>query len=98
MPNGMVWNMVYDRNAAPGNMPMATPEQLWQRPKDFLEAIIPVTEEAVVITAAHPMIRPWSPCAASPGSFINHNFTSSSSIQSTAPTTAWSSASAVWRP
>ena len=25
LPNGMVWNMVYDPNAAPGNVPSATP-------------------------------------------------------------------------
>lgn len=54
LPNGMVWNMVYDRNAAPGNVPVATPEQLWQRLRDFLDAIIPVAEEAGVVMAAHP--------------------------------------------
>jgi mannonate dehydratase len=54
LPNGMVWNMVYDRNAAPGNVPSATPEQLWQRLKDFLDALVPVAEEAGVTLAAHP--------------------------------------------
>ena len=54
LPNGMAWNMVYDRNAAPGVVPSATPEQLWQRLKDFLEAIIPVAEAAGVTLAAHP--------------------------------------------
>jgi mannonate dehydratase len=54
MPNGMVWNMVYDKNAAPGIVPSATPEQLWQRLKFFLDALIPVAEEAGVILAAHP--------------------------------------------
>jgi mannonate dehydratase len=54
MPNGMVWNMVYDRHARPGNVPAATPEQLWQRLKDFLDALIPVAEEAGVTLAAHP--------------------------------------------
>ncbi|MEY4386128.1 MAG: hypothetical protein RLY20_1411 [Verrucomicrobiota bacterium] len=54
MPNGMVWNMVYDRHAPPGNVPAATPEQLWQRLKDFLDALIPVAEEAGVTLAAHP--------------------------------------------
>jgi mannonate dehydratase len=54
MPNGMVWNMVYDRHAAPGNAPSATPEQLWQRCRDFLEALLPVAEEAGVTLAAHP--------------------------------------------
>jgi mannonate dehydratase len=54
LPNGMVWNMVYDRYAAPGNLPSATPEQLWQRLKDFLDAVVPVAEEAGVTLAAHP--------------------------------------------
>lgn len=54
MPNGMVWNMVYDKNAPPGTVPPATPEQLWQRLQDFLDAILPVAEEAGVTLAAHP--------------------------------------------
>lgn len=54
LPNGMVWNMVYDRHAPPGTAPVATPEQLWQRLKDFLDAVIPVAEEAGVTLAAHP--------------------------------------------
>ena len=54
MPNGMVWNMVYDRHAPAGIVPSATPEQLWQRLQDFLDALIPVAEEAGVTLAAHP--------------------------------------------
>jgi len=54
LPNGMVWNMVYDRSAAPGVVPSATPEELWQRLKDFLDALIPVAEAAGVTLAAHP--------------------------------------------
>ena len=54
LPHGMVWNMVYDRNAPPGHAPVATPEQLWQRLQDFLEALLPVAEEAGVTLAAHP--------------------------------------------
>jgi mannonate dehydratase len=54
LPRGMVWNMVYDRNAGPGNEPSATPEQLWQRLNDFLDALLPVAEEAGVTLAAHP--------------------------------------------
>ncbi len=54
MPNGMAWNMVYDRNAAPGCVPAATPEQLWQRLGDFLSAVLPVAEAAGVTMAAHP--------------------------------------------
>ena len=54
MPIGMAWNMVYDRNAPPGTVPSATPDQLWQRLKDFLKAVLPVAEEAGVTLAAHP--------------------------------------------
>lgn len=54
MPNGMAWNMVYDRNAPAGTVPSATTEQLWQRLKDFLDEVMPVAEEAGVTLAAHP--------------------------------------------
>lgn len=54
MPNGMVWNMVYERNPIPGVIPSASPEQLWQRLADFLDAVIPVAEAAGVRLAAHP--------------------------------------------
>lgn len=54
IPNGMVWNMIYDPAAAPGTLPPITTEQLWQRLKDFLDALLPVAEEAGVTLAAHP--------------------------------------------
>ena len=54
LPNGMVWNMVYDQHAPGGTIPSATPEQLWARFKDFLDALVPVAEEAGVRLAAHP--------------------------------------------
>lgn len=54
MPSGMVWNMVYDPSASPGTMPAATPDELWQRLAEFLEAVLPVAEEAGVTLAAHP--------------------------------------------
>ena len=54
MPNGMAWNMVYDRSATAGMVASATTGQLWQRLKDFLDAVIPVAEEAGVTLAAHP--------------------------------------------
>ena len=54
IPNGMVWNMVYDRNAAPGHLAPITTEELWRRHGEFLDAIMPVAEEAGVILAAHP--------------------------------------------
>lgn len=54
LPQGMVWNMVYDAQAPPGTIKSATPEQLWERLKDFLEALVPVAERAGVKLAAHP--------------------------------------------
>ncbi|MGH9436287.1 MAG: mannonate dehydratase, partial [Terriglobia bacterium] len=54
IPKGMVWNMVYDPQGAAGVAPTATSEALWQRLKDFLDAIVPVAEEAGVTLAAHP--------------------------------------------
>lgn len=54
IPNGMVWNMVYDPEARAGLVPVASPDELWQRLKDFLDAVIPVAEEAGVTLAAHP--------------------------------------------
>jgi mannonate dehydratase len=54
MPKGMAWNMVYDRDAACGDVAPATSDQLWRRLQDFLEAVIPVAEEAGVTLAAHP--------------------------------------------
>jgi mannonate dehydratase len=54
MPNGMVWNMVYDRSAPVGTLRSATTDQLWQRLEGFLKEIIPVAEEAGVTLAAHP--------------------------------------------
>jgi mannonate dehydratase len=66
LPNGMVWNMVYDPNAAPGIVPSATPQQLWQRLKDFLDALIPVAEEAGVTLAAHPDDPPMPAVRAQP--------------------------------
>lgn len=54
VPNGMVWNMVYDSNVSDGFIPNCTHEEIWDRFQYFLNAIIPVAEEAGVILAAHP--------------------------------------------
>ena len=54
IPKGMVWNMVYDPDAPPGTVESVPPEILWQRLKDFLEAVVPVAEEVGVTLAAHP--------------------------------------------
>lgn len=54
LPNGMAWNMVYDQTAPPGVQPPASTDELWQRFKEFLDALVPVAEEAGVKLAAHP--------------------------------------------
>lgn len=54
IPNGMIWNMVYDRDAAPGYVPAITHEELWARLAWFLQELVPVAEEAGVRLAAHP--------------------------------------------
>ena len=54
MPNGMVWNMTYDPDAASGVVPLVTEEELWQRLEDFLRTVLPIAEECGVRLAAHP--------------------------------------------
>jgi mannonate dehydratase len=54
IPQGMVWNMIYDAAAAPGVMPSITHEELWRRLERFLEEMLPVAEEAGVRLALHP--------------------------------------------
>ena len=54
IPNGVVWNMVYDRAAPPDTLPPISSEELWRRLRRFLEEIIPVAEQAGVQLAAHP--------------------------------------------
>jgi mannonate dehydratase len=54
IPNGMVWNMIYDPNAPPGTIGAVTSEQLWERLEYFLNEMLPVAEEAGVRLAAHP--------------------------------------------
>jgi mannonate dehydratase len=54
IPNGTIWNMVYDRNAPGGSLPTVSHEELWQRLQRFLEDVLPVAERAGVQLAAHP--------------------------------------------
>ena len=53
MPNGMVWNMVYDRAAPPGSVPPVSSDELWGRLGEFLDELVPVAEQAGVRLAAH---------------------------------------------
>jgi mannonate dehydratase len=54
IPNGMVWNTVYDEKAPPGFVAPITSEELWRRLAEFLKEMVPVAEEAGVRLAAHP--------------------------------------------
>src|SRR5690242_671655 len=54
MPNGMVWNMVYDARAPAGTVPSITHDELWRRLGGFLEEVAPVAEASGVKLAAHP--------------------------------------------
>lgn len=54
IPNGMIWNMIYDPDAVPGTLAAISHEELWKRLLRFLEEIIPVAEKSGVRLAAHP--------------------------------------------
>lgn len=54
MPQGMVWNMIYDPEAPAGTLASITHEELWGRCQRFLDELLPVAEEAGVTLAAHP--------------------------------------------
>ncbi len=54
IPNGMVWNMIYDRNAPAGILLTISHDELWRRLQRFLEEVLPVAEKSGVQLAAHP--------------------------------------------
>jgi mannonate dehydratase len=54
VPNGEVWNMIFDRNAPPGCLASVSHEELWRRLQRFLEDVLPVAEQSGVRLAAHP--------------------------------------------
>lgn len=54
IPNGMVWNMVYDREVQEGDLKTISHKELIRRYKSFLAEMIPVAEEANVLLALHP--------------------------------------------
>lgn len=54
LPNGVVWNMIYDSSAPDGVLTPITHDQLWHRLERFLEEVLPVAEASGVRLAAHP--------------------------------------------
>jgi mannonate dehydratase len=54
IPNGMVWNMVYDEQAQQGTVPKISHEELWKRLQFFLNELVPVADAVGVKLAAHP--------------------------------------------
>ncbi len=59
IPNGQVWNMVYDPDAPPGHVPPVSQDELWRRFTNFITEIVPVAEEAGVRLGAHPDDPPF---------------------------------------
>ena len=66
IPNGMVWNMVFDPNAPPGTLASITHDELWRRLQAFLDEVLPVAEEAGVRLALHPDDPPLPTVRAQP--------------------------------
>ncbi|TWT31099.1 Mannonate dehydratase [Posidoniimonas corsicana] len=54
MPQGMAWNMVVDPDAPAGAAAAATPQELWDRLRRFLDDVLPVAEQCGVRLALHP--------------------------------------------
>lgn len=61
IPNGMVFNMIYDPEAPPGVIGSISEDEMWERLQWFLNELIPVAEEAGVVLAAHPDDPPITP-------------------------------------
>jgi len=58
IPNGQVWNMIYDPNASPGDVGTVSEDQVWDRLSRFLHDVMPVAESAGVRLALHPADPP----------------------------------------
>ena len=54
IPDGMVWNMRYRLGEPGATVPRVSTKEIWDRLSYFLNAMLPVAEEAGVRLAAHP--------------------------------------------
>ena len=59
IPNGTVWNVQFDKDAAPGTIGEVSEDLLWSRFERFLKDLVPVAEEANVRLAMHPADPPF---------------------------------------
>ena len=89
IPNGQVWNMVYNPKASPGSVGTVTSEQLWDRLTRFLKDVLPVVAWPCTRTT-----RRCRPSAAPPAWSTNPGSTTRFWTSAAARPTPWSSASA----
>lgn len=67
IPRGMIWNMIHDPSLLDaGPIPPCTHDELWDRVRYFLNAVLPVAEESGVHLAAHPDDPPLSDVRGTP--------------------------------